>query len=717
MSDLWQIDPDTQAEPETVGARPLALKDGDMFVVASAGGDILGGTEGLYSKDTRVLSHLEITVGGHRPSLLSATVSRDSVVFTAHATNAAYALGKDQAVPRGVLHIERTRLLWRGSLHERVLIENYSDIMFPVSLSVAFDADFRDIFEVRGARRWVHGQQRPVLVDGHRVALGYVGRDETVRTTIVSFSPLPERLSDRRADYRFDLAGRSRQAIYLEIGVEADAAYEPSAHSFRMASAQARRAVRHRRRGGRVITAGRIFNSWIERSRADLAILTTDLPTGPFPYAGVPWFSSTFGRDAIITALQMLWLDPSIARGVLAFLCETQAQVSDGFRDSQPGKILHEMRRGEMAATGEVPFARYYGSVDATPLFLVLLSAYVERTADLEFALANWRHAQTAMQWMAEAGLNDENALIKYARAGSLGLVNQGWKDSHDAIFRRDGSDPVPPIALVEVQGYAYAALQGMAALAGRLGKEDDAQNWQARGDRLRAAVEEKFWMPEADYYGLAVDGAQQLCRVRTSNAGHLLYVGLPSHDRGRKVADALASAAFNSGWGVRTLAVGEARYNPMSYHNGSVWPHDTAIAAAGAARYGRRDLSTRLLSQMFEAAIHFEFRLPELFCGFPKMTGGSPIAYPVACLPQSWAAGALFMMLQASLGIRIDGWSRRLTIDRPVLPPGVDQLRVERVPVGGAMLDVEFQRISGRIVVSSSDREARAGAEVSVTL
>jgi glycogen debranching enzyme len=460
-----------------------------------------------------------------------------------------------------------------------------------------------------------------------------------------------------------------------------------------------------RRQGATIHCQERVFNDWIEKSRADLALLTTDLKTGPFPYAGIPWFSTPFGRDAIITSLQMLWLDPTLARGVLAFLAANQAKERSAFQDSAPGKIMHETRKGEMAALHELPFGLYYGGVDTTPLFVMLAGAYAERTADLAFIETIWPALLGAMAWIEGDGDSNGDGFVDYMRAEESGLANQGWKDSQDSVFHADGSDPAGPIALIEVQGYCFAAFRAMASLAARRGGEEQAAHWNAEADRLRDATESRFWMHESGLYALALDGNGRPCRVRSSNSGQLLATGLPSPERARSVIDNLLTGPFDSGWGIRTLAEGEVRYNPMSYHNGSVWPHDTALCVAGMARYGERAGVVRILDEMFEAAVRFEMRLPELYCGFERRgRGDAPVAYPVACLPQAWASGSLFMLLQAALGISISAWREEIRISEPRLPTGIEHLEVRNLAVGKKVVNLTFQRV-GTGVVAYSDQ------------
>jgi glycogen debranching enzyme len=461
------------------------------------------------------------------------------------------------------------------------------------------------------------------------------------------------------------------------------------------------------RRTGQIRSGGPLFDAWMDKSRADLALLTSELETGPYPYAGIPWFSTPFGRDAVITALQTLWLDPAIARGVLAFLAHHQAQEESAFLDAAPGKIMHETRKGEMAATRELPFGRYYGGVDTTPLFVTLAGAYAERTGDLAFVERLWPALRAATEWIERVCDANRDGFLDYARGSSTGLANQGWKDSEDSVFHADGRFPRGPIALVEVQGYAFAAFRAMALLSKRRNDVDAAMHWQERSERMREAVEARFWMSEAGYYGIAVDGDGALCRVRASNPGHLLFAGLPDAERAALVAANLLTPAFHTGWGLRTLASDQVRYNPMSYHNGSVWPHDTALCAAGMARYGDRAAASRLMRGMFEAAVHFDLRLPELFCGFPRVQTATPVAYPVACLPQAWAAGSAFMLLQACLGLEIDGWRGEIRVERPMLPPGIDHVTIRRVVVDSRRVDVVFQRQGDRVSTHLEGRDA----------
>jgi glycogen debranching enzyme len=716
-------------------ANQYVLKSGDTFIVNDPLGDITGRDDGLFVNDMRVLSGLRLTFGGRAPSLLSGSVSSDNTAFTAHLTNRPLPPLGGTSTPEGVIHVERIRVLSGTVLNEAIELTNYGTSDAVVPLSISFASDFRDMFEVRGLKRPKQGLVEAPRVENGEVLLGYVGLDNVTRRVRIAFSPTPLKLLADRADYSVELPAQACVSVYLSVAVQVEGRSAPvsqpthgasEAHlsqidtarprvgraAVRAALVDAHLVMRERRRAtARVRSSNPLFNAWIDRSLADLGLLTTDLDTGPYPYAGIPWFSTPFGRDAVITSLQTLWLQPGLARGVLRFLAEHQAREDSAFRDAAVGKIMHEMRKGEMAATGEVPFALYYGGVDTTPLFLVLAGAYVARTGDHALVDELWPALQRAAKWVA--GVCDRNrlGLLDYQRASDGGLANQGWKDSHDSVFHADGRFPDGPIALVEVQAYASAAFDTMAHFATLRGQTEDAANYAKRAASIRARVEEKYWMEESGFYGIALDGNGELCRVMGSNAGHLLAFGLPGKKRGESVARGLESTLFHTGWGVRTLAADQARFNPMAYHNGSVWPHDNALCARGLARYGAKGAAVRLLQALFQAAVNFDMRLPELFCGFPRRRGEPPTAYPVACLPQAWAAGSPFMMLEACLGMTVDAEKREVLIEQPMLPEGIDWLEVSDLRVGDSSVSITFRRVAGKVVASAEQGDVRVVA------
>jgi glycogen debranching enzyme len=690
----------------------FTLKDGDTFLLADALGDVHDREDGLFTDDTRILSRFELSIADRPASLLGAAVSQDNTTFIAHLTNLPLPALGERSIPKGVIHIERRRVLANGRLHERLTLTNFNERRAELPLRFDFAADYADIFEVQGHVRPARGQVLKADIVSRGVRLAYRGLDSLVRNTAIEFSLEPVALSRESADFLIQFDSGAVAVLYVEIGPIRDA-QAPLARRYEAArEARTDTAVQLLRTGGHLETSGRLFNQWIDKSRADLALLTTPLQTGPYPYAGIPWFSTQFGRDAIITALQTLWLEPKLAAGVLRYLASTQATQTSSFRDSEPGKIMHETRRGEMANLREIPFGCYYGGVDTTPLFVMLAGAYLERTGDRTLIDEIWPNLLAATGWIEARIARSTTGFLDYARGEESGLANQAWKDSQDSIFHADGRLPRGPIAVVEVQGYAYAAFLAMAQLAAMRQELERSNSWLERAAGLRTAIEERFWIPSLSFYALALDGDGTPCRVRASNAGHLLYCGVPVLQRGGELCTQLLGQGFCSGWGIRTLLEGEARYNPMSYHNGSIWPHDTAICAAGMAKYGRRPEAVKIAGDLFEAANQFSMRLPELFCGFSRETTQAPVPYPVACLPQAWASGSIFMLLQAILGIRIDGAAKEVHIERPLLPEGIDSLRVCELPVGDARIDIEFHRLGAEVGAVPS-RHLEGGVKV----
>jgi glycogen debranching enzyme len=696
------------------GRLPRTLKYGDTFIVLDSRGDIAalpGQSAGLFHLDTRYLSRLEMLVNGMPPLLLGSNLRDDNSALVVDLTNPDLISGPRILLEKDSVHILRTVFLWRDTAYQRLGLRNYGEHAVQLQLSLLFENDFADLFEVRGAHRDRRGSASAKLHGDDQVALTYHGLDAKLRRTTLTFDPPPQRLATDSALYDFRLDPGETQPIFISVSCDAAAARpQPFLSSLFAARRHLRRAARGR---ASVETSNERFNEMLCRSAADLAMLMTDTPQGRYPYAGIPWFSTTFGRDGLITALQMLWWSPDVARGVLRRLAAYQANKIDALADAEPGKILHEMRCGEMATLREVPFGLYYGSVDSTPLFVLLAGLYAERTGDLETIAELWPNIEAALGWIDGPGDPDGDGFIEYRRASEHGLANQGWKDSHDSIFHADGSLAEGEIALAEVQGYVYAAKRMTAACARRLGRKELAQRLDQEASRLAERFEAAFWCPEIDTYALALDGDKKPCRVRASNAGQVLFSGIAAPDRAARVAHGLLQPHFFSGWGIRTVATEEARYNPMSYHNGSIWPHDNALIALGLGRYGHKQAIAQLFEGLFSAGSYMDLRrLPELFCGFQRKRGHGPTLYPVACAPQAWASATPFTLLEASLGLQFDTLKNEIRFCNPQLPPFLDEITLRNLQLGSNSVDLRIcrhqncvsldtTRISGHVGVS----------------
>ncbi len=685
------------------------LKQGEAFAVFDEHGDMLPGAEhGIYYRGTRYVSGLELLMAGHRPLLLSSTVSDDNAVFVANFTNLDICRETRVELPHGTIHVLRSRILGDGFSIDRFRLSNHSRQTVEIPIGIRFQADFVDLFEVRGVARTAHGAMLPARVRPADCVLGYRGLDHVERRTSVRWSRTPDAARVGEVEFQFRLEPRTPVIFEMRITCleGADERRHPDEYDSALALARAELAGRTAR-GCDVRTSHESVNRWLRRSTADLQMMLTNTPFGLYPYAGIPWFSAPFGRDGLITALELLWAAPDIARGVLGFLASTQATEPSDARDAEPGKILHEMRLGEMAALGEIPFGRYYGSIDSTPLFVLLAGAYFRRTADAALIEQIWPHLLAALHWMDAYGDADGDGFIEYARHSDDGLVQQGWRDSNDSVWHEDGTLAAGPIALCEVQGYAYGAWRAAADLAAMRGDRDTAIGWHDRADRLRDRFDQAFWCDDLGTYAMALDGQKRPCRVRASAPGHCLLTGIVPESRAGRVAAALMDEASFAGWGIRTVAAGQTRYNPMSYHNGSIWPHDNALAAAGLARVGDTRAAVQVLEVMLDLSQSVDLhRLPELICGFHRRVEERPTLYPVACAPQAWAAGAVYLLLQAALGLEIDATKRRLTFNRSMLPASVERITLHNLSVGPARLDVLLERHAHDVGVSVLRRE-----------
>lgn len=673
-----------------------ALKHDDTFVVLDSHGDIgasAGGPDGLFNADTRFLARLELSLDGVQPLLLGSNLRDDNSALTVDLTNPDIYRNGRIVLQKDLLHIVRTFFLWRGTAYQRIGLQNHGEHVARFDLTLEFDNDFADLFEVRGERRPRRGVATSRQVGPSDVALEYKGLDDIARSTALHFDPRPTRLTANVATYHFELAPQQITSLFVAASCNAPAGHVP-APFFRGLLAHRREMRKSTGGAASIETSNNIFNEVVCQAMADLNMLMTETEQGRYPYAGIPWYSTTFGRDGLITALQMLWVDPRIAQGVLKRLAAFQAKTVDPLADAEPGKILHEMRGGEMAALREVPFAHYYGSVDSTPLFVMLAGLYVERTGDDETLRALWPAIEAALGWIDGPGDPDKDGFIEYQRASEQGLANQGWKDSFDAIFHANGKLAEGYIALAEVQGYVFAGKQLASRCALRLGLHDTARRLETEARDLAERFEEAFWCEELGTYALALDGAKQPCKVRTSNAGQLLFTGIVRADRAKLVAEDLMRPDFFTGWGIRTVARGEARYNPMSYHDGSIWPHDNALITLGLARYGLKQAVEHVFKGLFDAATYMDLRrLPELFCGFQRERRRGPTLYPVACAPQAWASATPFTLLEAALGIEFDAQRGEIRLRNPRLPAFLNEVILRDLKLGDSSVDLRVRR------------------------
>ncbi len=708
--------------------RTRVLKHDDTFAVFNHFGDIDGHRQsefGLFHRDTRFLSQMSMHLSDHQPLLLlRSAIRKDNALLAVDLTNPDIDRAGEVAIPRGTLHIHRAQVLWDTTCYGKLRIHNYGEAPVRFPLGLVFGADFADIFEVRGETRARRGHRHEPHAEADSLVFAYEGLDDQLRRTHVRLSSVPAALSDGTAEYEVSLEPKA--AVELEWTVTCEMQGEDPSEAtghrgagvplrYDAAAEKATQALQSARQAEpQLSTSNEQFDGWLSRSLADLHMLQTETPHGVYPYAGVPWFSTPFGRDGILTAYQCLWLSPGVARGVLQCLAALQAEATNDERDAEPGKILHETRAGEMAALGEVPFDRYYGSVDVTPLFVMLAGAYYQRTGDRAFVQSLWPHIERALAWIDQYGDLDGDGFVEYERRSEQGLVQQGWKDSNDSVFHADGSAAVGPIALCEVQGYVYAAKRRASQMALTLGQTDRARALKGEARQLAHQFAEAFWCDGLSTYALALDGDNRPCRVRTSNAAHCLFSGIARPSHARRTAETLLSGHSYTGWGIRTVAATEARYNPMSYHNGSVWPHDNALAAAGLGRYGHREKAAQIMAGLFEASQYVDLhRLPELFCGFSRRADEGPTLYPQACVPQAWAAATPLLCLRACLGLEVNGVDNEVRFHDPYLPPYLEQIRIEDLQVRDSRLTLLVTRYEQDVGVRIARREGTAKVAV----
>lgn len=679
--------------------RTMVLKQGDSFAIFDQLGDIYqvgAGTQGIYHHGTRYLSRMALNINEKRPLLLSSAPREDNQALVVDLTNPDLTMDDQPAIKQDTIHIQRLKFLWQSKYHEKIKMLNFGLETVRFELDVHFLADYSDIFEIRGITREHRGKKFPVYQENGYIIFSYQGLDDVLRETKILFIPQPHTIDHKTAHYEIALVPKQEMEIEIEIAFTENKEKTQPVHFEQARTAMNIHMERTNQHCAGILTSNDQFNDWINRSRSDVITMATQTPYGLYPYAGVPWFSTPFGRDGIITAMEFLWVEPALAKGVLQYLAHTQARDFNDFQDAEPGKIFHETRGGEMANTKEIPFKMYYGTIDATPLFISLAGAYLERTNDVATIQNIWPHIRRALDWCDKYGDVDADGFVEYKTKSSRGLTNQGWKDSQDSVFYEDGALAQDPIALCEVQGYVYDAKVRAAQMAGILGDHDLQEQLEAQARQLKKIFNDAFWSESKQTYVLALDGKKRPCNIMSSNAGHCLFSGIATREKARLTAEKLLDEKMFSGWGIRTIAADEARYNPMSYHNGSVWPHDNAMIALGFSRYGLMAEAAKTLTGIFETALYMPGkRLPELLCGFPRAKGKAPTLFPVACSPQAWAVGAVFMMLQASLGMKIIAKENAIAFRNPSLPAFLNAITITNLKLNNKQIVVQIRRTS----------------------
>ncbi|MBE0428846.1 MAG: amylo-alpha-1,6-glucosidase [Thermoleophilia bacterium] len=673
----------------------LVVKEGELFLYSDIEGNVAREDTsglGLYYQDTRFLSTFNMTLLGSTPVLLSSTADR-GFMSQIELTNADFMSADGTVVPQETINIRRIRVI-NDKLYELVRIKNYNHFPVDVSLQIEFDSDFADMFEVRGTKRTKYGIRLAPKVAEDSILLAYHGLDAILRKTMIRLETPPSSIEGTTAVYRFQLKPRERRVIKLSV--------EPVLPTTGERETDFNRAIGEIRKSyeawfetsSQIVTDNELFTAVLRSSQRDIRMLWTSTEMGHFLSAGVPWFVTPFGRDTLITCLQIMMLDPHPARETARVFTQLQGRTLDHWRDEEPGKIFHEVRRGELANIRAIPHTPYFGSADATALYLVLVSDIVKWTGDLEFARSMVDSIDMALAWIDTYGDADGDGFVEYETKSRRGLINQGWKDSGNSVVHTDGRLAGTPIALSEVQAYVYYAKRRMSQLFDLLGDRERAAGLARQAEELKKKFNEVFWMEKEGFFALALDGDKNPVRTVTSNPAHGLWARIVDEEKASVLAGRLMQPDMFSGWGIRTMSKSSINYNPMSYHNGSVWPHDNSLIIRGLKKYGFNEEAERVATGLFEAALHYDYyRLPELFCGFTKRSISRPVSYPVACSPQAWAAGSMFMILQALLGIEADAPANTLYVESPMLPRWLKDVDIKSLRVGKAAISLKFRR------------------------
>jgi glycogen debranching enzyme len=681
----------------------VVLKENRIMMVSDEMGDIPAGNTqglGLYFSDTRFLSAYEFRLNRLEPILLSASVD-ESYVATFQMVNPVLLLDEGKRrIPQQSLSIRRSRFIY-GGLHERIGVQNCGSEAVEIEISLRIDADFRDMFDVRGYKRQSMGTVRPPEIDPQGISFTYDGQDGLLRRTEVVVNRPPTTSDDGMLTWRFHLATKETVTLVIDI-IPLVGENEPMLSYLYDDALQALQASYRRWHDNTTgINTDNAFldRGLLRRSQMDLRILLEEFDSGLFPMAGIPWFSAPFGRDALITSIQTLMINPEIARGTLRYLAQHQGRNVDPSREEEPGKILHEARYGELANLKLIPHTPYYGSVDSTPLFLVCAVEMMDWLNDQDLFVELLPALLNALAWVDRYGDADGDGFVEYSERATGGVRNQGWKDSSDSLLYPDGRPAELPAALVEVQGYVYQAKVGLSRILERLGQSVLAERLAREAADLRRRFELKFWLDTEQFYAQGLDRFKTPIPSITSNAAHCLWAGIIDPERAELLRDRLMAPDMFSGWGIRTLSADSPHYNPMSYHNGTIWPHDNSIAAAGLRRYRHAEAAGQVIEGIMEAGIRMpNHRLPELFCGFRRDTryNNGPAEYLVSCNPQAWGAGAAFHLMQTALGIVPDTTAGRVYVN-PIPFGQARSVEVHGMRVGNGKLSFKVAYNGGR--------------------
>ena len=689
----------------------LTLIDGKTFSATSVSGDIYppGSPDvGFFHDDTRFLSQLELRIGGHRGVVLSSTTEK-TFAAQIELTTGNITLRDSFDLPENTVHIRREQLLASEIFFDRLSFENFNLVHVDFTLEMFLDADFVDVFQVRGVARQKHGQYYAPVVKSDSITFVYRGLDQVTRQTRIKFSPPPDEIRERVATWQLHLEPLKRFEIEIHVSPYVEGR-ESRAHNFDFtAQLRQRRSnfARWQQDSTQYESSNEVFDALLGTGIGDFHALRIPDGREHIIAAGIPWFATIFGRDSIIAAYQSLSLNPQLAVDTLRVLARYQGKECNDWLDEDPGKILHEYRNGEMTRDGEMPFGPYYGSVDATPLFLILLSETFNWTADEQLVEELLPNAYAALEWIDKYGDLDGDGFVEYLRRSPKGLVNQGWKDSWDANVHRDGTIAKPPIALSEVQGYVYDAKYRMSSLLRSFGDVKTADKLKREASELARRFDRAFWVPSRGFYAMALDADKKPLEVIASNPGQLLFTRIVNRERARTITTRLMRDDMFNGWGWRTMSNDERVFNPLSYHRGSVWPHDNSLIAHGMALNEMREGALRVVTSLYQAAQNFrDYRLPELFCGVQRRENDAPVHYPVSCSPQAWASGAMFLMLVSVLGIRPSAPRKELNIINPCLPEWLEHLHIRNLRVGAARVGLDFSRKGERTFCNVVDVE-----------